>query len=54
VTAVCGNTQRMLYETRLRPHFDFFGGGGQHLGLFEGGGDLPFTEHVDGQAAACC
>jgi len=28
VAAVCGNTQRMLAETRLRPHFDFFGGAG--------------------------
>ena len=55
VAPVCGNTRRMLYETRLRPHFDFFGGGGQHLGLFEGcGGGLPFTEAGDGQAATCC
>jgi arsenite methyltransferase len=55
VMAVCGNTWRMLQETRLRPHFDFFGGGGRHLGLFEGcGGGLPFTAEGDGQAATCC
>jgi arsenite methyltransferase len=55
VAPVCGNTHRMLYETRLRPHFDFFGGGGRHLGLFEGcGGGVPFTAEGDGQAATCC
>ncbi len=57
VAPVCGNTQRMLYETRLRPHFDFFGDGGQHLGLFEGcGTGLPFTAQEAGRAVAggCC
>lgn len=57
VAPVCGNTQRMLYETRLRPHFDFLGDGGQHLGLFEGcGTGLPFTAHEDGRAVSggCC
>ena len=55
VKAVCGNTWRMLAETRLRPHFDFYGAGGQHLGLFEGcGGGLPFTVEGDGQTATCC
>lgn len=55
VMAVCGNTWRMLQETRLHPHFDFFGGGGRHLGLFEGcGGGLPFTAEGDGQSATCC
>jgi arsenite methyltransferase len=55
VMAVCGNTWRMLQETRLHPHFDFFGGGGRHLGLFEGcGGGLPFTAEGDGQTATCC
>ena len=57
VVAVCGNTYRMLAETRLRPHFDLFAGAGRHLGIFDGCGTaLPFTVQDDGQAASggCC
>jgi SAM-dependent methyltransferase len=57
VVPVCGNTYRMLYETRFRSHLDFFGGGGRHLGIFEGcGTGLPFTTGDAGPATpgACC
>jgi arsenite methyltransferase len=56
VFPVCGNTWRMLHDTRFSKHFDYIGDFAQHFGLFEGcGGGLPF----DGSAAeegnsACC
>jgi SAM-dependent methyltransferase len=46
VFPVCGNTWRMLHDTRFATHFDFIGDFSHHQGLFEGcGGDggLPFT-----------
>ncbi|MBW4529778.1 MAG: methyltransferase domain-containing protein [Aphanothece saxicola GSE-SYN-MK-01-06B] len=43
VFPVCGNTFRMLAESRLAPHFDFIGDFNRHYGLFEGCGTaLPF------------
>ena len=43
VFPVCGNTWRMLQETRLAPHFDFVGDFSRHYGIFEGcGSSLPF------------
>ena len=35
VAAVYGTPWPMLQKTRIQPRFDFFGGGGRHLGLFE-------------------
>ncbi len=57
VFAVCGNTWRMLHETRFAPHFDFIGNFDRHHGLFAGcGSRMPFD--VDGAARAaqggCC
>jgi SAM-dependent methyltransferase len=56
---VCGNTWRMLKESRLAPHFDFVGDFSRHFGIFEGCGKaLPFA--IDGAAAigddrcGCC
>jgi arsenite methyltransferase len=44
VFPVCGNTWRMLKESRLAPHFDFIGDFSRHFGIFEGCGKaLPFT-----------
>jgi SAM-dependent methyltransferase len=41
---VCGNTFRMLHESRLAPHFDFFGDTARHYGIFRGcGTDMPFS-----------
>lgn len=45
---VCGNTFRMLSESRFAPYFDFIGGWSTHYGLFPGcGTSSPF-----GKAAA--
>jgi arsenite methyltransferase len=53
---VCGNSWKMLAETRLASHFDFIGDFSKHFGVFEGcGGGLPFTQTIGGEAiAACC
>jgi len=56
VFPVCGNTWRMLHETRFREHFDFIGEGTTHYGIFAGcGKGLPFDAD-DGEAPAggCC
>ncbi len=43
VFLVCGNTWRMLKDTRFSPHFEFIGDFDRHYGIFEGcGGGLPF------------
>lgn len=43
VVPVCGNTFRMLSESRLAPHFSFLGDFSRHYGLFQGcGSGLPF------------
>lgn len=56
---VCGNTWRMLHETRFAPHFDFHGNWSTHFGIFEGCGTLlPFSEAAPGAGSAtsggCC
>ncbi|PID44003.1 MAG: methyltransferase type 11 [Gammaproteobacteria bacterium] len=44
---VCGNTWRMLNETRFREHFDFYGDWSTHYGIFEGcGTDIPFGQSI--------
>ncbi|MFQ6540099.1 MULTISPECIES: methyltransferase domain-containing protein [Aphanothece] len=44
VFQVCGNTFRMLAESRLAPHFAFIGDFSRHYGLFPGcGGVMPFS-----------
>ncbi len=56
VFPVCGNTWRMLHDTRFRDHFDFIGGFDRHLGIFEAcGGGLPFeTGRMGDAAGGCC
>ncbi|WP_137702027.1 methyltransferase domain-containing protein [Marimonas lutisalis] len=58
VFPVCGNTWKMLHDTRLRPHFDFVGNFDTHYGIFAGcGGESPFERDTAGPAAAggsCC
>jgi len=52
---VCGNTWRMLHETRLREHFEFIGDFSCHYGLFGGcGGGLPFGQEVANGSSGCC
>ncbi|MES2536233.1 MAG: methyltransferase domain-containing protein [Pseudomonadota bacterium] len=55
VFPVCGNTWRMLHDTRFAAHFDFIGDFSRHYGIFEGCGDaLPFDAGQDTAAAAAC
>jgi arsenite methyltransferase len=58
VFPVCGNTWRMLHDTRFAPHFDFIGDFSRHYGIFEGcGSNLPFDANPAAGApgaAACC
>jgi hypothetical protein len=44
VFGVCGNTWRMLADTRFAPHFDFIGGFDTHYGIYPGcGTSIPFA-----------
>lgn len=54
VMSVCGNSYKMLHDTRFQKYFQFFGTWDTHYGIFEGcGGNIPFTA-VEGEAASCC
>lgn len=56
VFPVCGNTWRMLRNTRFAEHFEFIGDFSQHYGLFEGcGSEMPFDHSAsEKQDGACC
>ena len=57
VFPVCGNTWRMLQDTRYQEHFEFIGDFSQHYGLFEGcGKSIPFSDSdtVNEGAVPCC
>ncbi len=55
VFPVCGNTWRMLQETRFQPHFDFIGDFSRHYGIFPGcGSDIPFVPQEDTTTSGCC
>jgi len=58
VFPVCGNTWRMLAETRFAPHFDFIGDFSTHYGLFpDCGTAFPFATEAPPQAktsGGCC
>ena len=57
VFPVCGNTWRMLAETRFAEHFTFIGNFDTHYGIFPGcGTSIPFTAADDpnGTSGACC
>lgn len=53
---VCGNTYRMLQESRFRDHFDFIGNRDTHYGIFEGcGTSLPYSATAaDAQGSTGC
>jgi SAM-dependent methyltransferase len=54
---VCGNTFRMLRETRFGPHFDYLDGAGIHFGIFAGCGvSIPFGGAVSASSSggSCC
>jgi SAM-dependent methyltransferase len=53
IVPVCGNTWRMLQQTRLAPYFSYYGDFDRHYGLFPGcGGALPFATEPSGAEAA--
>jgi SAM-dependent methyltransferase len=58
VFPVCGNTWRMLADTRFAPHFDFIGDFNTHYGIFPGcGTSLPFANSDAAPAkssSGCC
>lgn len=57
VFPVCGNTYRMLHETRFRDHFEFIGNWETHYGIFEGcGTSLPYsaTPSAPDATGSCC
>ena len=55
VFPVCGNTWRMLQDTRFAPHFEFIGDFNRHYGIFEGCGTaIPYETSAANAAAACC
>lgn len=55
VFPVCGNTWRMLHETRFKDHFQFIGNWDHHFGIFQGcGTSLPFASEVVQGEPPCC
>ncbi len=45
VFPVCGNTYRMLAQTRFAPHFEFIGNFDRHYGIFKGSdSSLPYDK----------
>jgi hypothetical protein len=53
---VCGNTWRMLHDTRFATHFNFIGDFTRHFGIFPGcGSALPFDTILNTKViSACC
>ena len=56
VFPVCGNTWRMLEQSRLASHFEFIGNFDKHFGIFANCGfDMPFTQNDSAtDASGCC
>jgi len=58
VFPVCGNTSRMLSDTRFAPHFEFIGNTDTHFGIFDGcGTSIPFVSAsvgLLGDGSPCC
>ncbi len=55
VFPVCGNTYRMLNESRFARHFEFIGNWDRHYGIFEGCGTaIPFGDEESPSSGACC
>lgn len=55
VMTVCGNTYKMLHDTRYKEYFDFYGTWDIHYGIFEGcGGAMPFNVAESSNDIACC
>ena len=56
VFPVCGNTYRMLHDSRFAPYFSFIGDFSRHFGIFQGCGSvLPYDNHSqNANPGACC
>jgi SAM-dependent methyltransferase len=57
VFPVCGNTWRMLHDTRFKEHFEFIGNWDKHYGIFEGcGTSLPYDSatNTNESGGGCC
>jgi SAM-dependent methyltransferase len=57
VFPVCGNTYRMLNESRFSEHFEFIGSWDQHFGIFAGCGSvIPFDQENPAKpdGSGCC
>ncbi len=52
---VCGNTYRMLNESRFKDHFEFIGDMNNHYGIFRDCGvSIPFDGQVESSAGTPC
>jgi arsenite methyltransferase len=56
---VCGNTYRMLHETRFKDYFEFYGNTDKHFGIFSGCGTvIPFDQNSSNDSSTsdsgCC
>ncbi len=51
---VCGNTYDMLFESRFKEHFTFYGNKDNHYGIFEGCGTVIPFEDPDALAGGNC
>lgn len=55
VFPVCGNTWRMLQDSRFEPYFQFIGNFEQHFGIYaDCGTALPFSDASEPSIAGCC
>ncbi len=57
VFPVCGNTYRMLRQSRFFPHFDYFGKFEKHFGIFANCGmSIPFDSKndIESEKDSCC
>lgn len=55
VFPVCGNTWRMLHDTRFKSHFEFIGDWSRHYGIFAGCGTaLPFANNTQNETGGGC
>ena len=55
VFPVCGNTWRMLQDSRFKPYFQFIGNFDQHFGIYaDCGTPLPFSTEIDSNIVGCC
>ena len=52
---VCGNTWKILADTRFAEHFEFYGDFSTHYGVFAGCGTIsPFSSTAISSIASCC